>query len=183
MPRFFKKWKWILLHYQFSVIGAGSNPLRSKFDMPIYEYRCQACNVEFEKLQKISDPLLKDCPECGRDTLVKLVSASSFRLKGSGWYESDFKTGKKKNGLGDSDGGGGGDDGATVASSATAIDSSSAASGNASSDSSANTKVSDNGSAKTAVSTGAATEKKVTSPESASVKVTTQATKPVSKDS
>lgn len=69
--------------------------------MPIYEYRCEACGAELEKLQKISDPLLRECPECGRETLVKLVSAASFRLKGGGWYESDFKTGKKKNGLGD----------------------------------------------------------------------------------
>ncbi len=69
--------------------------------MPIYEYRCQSCGAELEKLQKISDPVLTDCPECGKESLVKLVSASSFRLKGGGWYESDFKTGKKKNGLGD----------------------------------------------------------------------------------
>jgi putative FmdB family regulatory protein len=69
--------------------------------MPIYEYRCEACGAELEKLQKISDPVLRECPECGRETLVKLVSATSFRLKGSGWYESDFKTGKKKNGLGE----------------------------------------------------------------------------------
>jgi putative FmdB family regulatory protein len=68
--------------------------------VPIYEYRCQACGAELEKLQKISDPVLVDCPECGRESLVKLVSASSFRLKGGGWYESDFKTGNKKNGLG-----------------------------------------------------------------------------------
>ena len=71
--------------------------------MPIYEYRCQACGAQLEKLQKLSDPLLTECPECGRETLVKLVSASSFRLKGSGWYESDFKTGNKKNGLGESE--------------------------------------------------------------------------------
>ncbi|MEY3660129.1 MAG: hypothetical protein RLZZ169_954, partial [Pseudomonadota bacterium] len=64
--------------------------------MPIYEYRCEACGAELEKLQKISDPALRECPECGRETMVKLVSATSFRLKGSGWYESDFKTGKKK---------------------------------------------------------------------------------------
>ena len=69
--------------------------------MPIYEYRCEACGAELEKLQKIGDPALRECPECGRETLVKLVSATSFRLKGSGWYESDFKTGKKKNGLGE----------------------------------------------------------------------------------
>lgn len=72
--------------------------------MPIYEYRCTSCGAEMEKLQKISDPPLLECPECGKDALLKLVSASSFRLKGSGWYESDFKTGKKKNGVSDSDG-------------------------------------------------------------------------------
>lgn len=71
--------------------------------MPIYEYRCQSCGAELEKLQKISDPPLSECPECGKESLVKLVSASSFRLKGGGWYESDFKTGKKKNGVGDAD--------------------------------------------------------------------------------
>lgn len=71
--------------------------------MPIYEYRCQACEAELEKLQKISDPPLVECPECGRESLVKLVSAASFRLKGGGWYESDFKTGKKKNGLAEAD--------------------------------------------------------------------------------
>lgn len=71
--------------------------------MPIYEYQCQACGAELEKLQKISDPVLVECPECGKESLVKLVSASSFRLKGGGWYESDFKTGKKKNGVGDAD--------------------------------------------------------------------------------
>ncbi|HTR00827.1 MAG TPA: zinc ribbon domain-containing protein [Candidatus Acidoferrum sp.] len=73
--------------------------------MPIYEYRCEACGAELEKLQKISEPPLRECPECGRETLVKLVSASSFRLKGGGWYESDFKTGKKKNGLAASESG------------------------------------------------------------------------------
>lgn len=72
--------------------------------MPIYEYRCEACGAELEKLQKISDPPLRDCPECGRAALAKLVSASSFRLKGSGWYETDFKTGKKKNGVADNAG-------------------------------------------------------------------------------
>lgn len=72
--------------------------------MPIYEYRCDACGAELEKLQKISDPPLQDCPECGRAALAKLVSASSFRLKGSGWYETDFKTGKKKNGAGEAAG-------------------------------------------------------------------------------
>lgn len=69
--------------------------------MPIYEYRCESCSAELEKLQKISDPALRECPECGKDTLIKMISASSFRLKGSGWYETDFKTGKKKNGAGE----------------------------------------------------------------------------------
>ena len=65
--------------------------------MPIYEYRCQSCGHELDKLQKMSDPPLIDCPACGKPTLKKLISASGFRLSGSGWYETDFKTGKKKN--------------------------------------------------------------------------------------
>jgi putative FmdB family regulatory protein len=62
--------------------------------MPIYEYACGACGHELEALQKLSDEPLKDCPACGKATLTKLVSAAGFRLKGGGWYESDFK-GKK----------------------------------------------------------------------------------------
>ena len=65
--------------------------------MPIYEYKCEACGYKFEKLQKISDDPLKICPSCGAPKLSKLVSAAAFRLKGGGWYETDFKTGKKKN--------------------------------------------------------------------------------------
>ncbi len=65
--------------------------------MPIYEYRCQACGHEQEFLQKISDPVLSDCPECKKPSLKKKVSAAGFRLKGSGWYETDFKSGNKKN--------------------------------------------------------------------------------------
>lgn len=63
--------------------------------MPIYEYRCESCGKELEKIQKFSDPPLTDCPDCGKPSLKKLVSASSFRLKGSGWYETDFKNKKK----------------------------------------------------------------------------------------
>ena len=59
--------------------------------MPIYEYRCASCGFENEYLQKISDPLLTDCPECGRGTFNKLVSAAGFQLKGNGWYVTDFK--------------------------------------------------------------------------------------------
>lgn len=65
--------------------------------MPIYEYRCADCGHEMEKLQKISDAPLTDCPACGKPALQKLVSAAGFRLKGGGWYETDFKSGKKKN--------------------------------------------------------------------------------------
>ncbi|MET0065110.1 MAG: zinc ribbon domain-containing protein [Candidatus Thiodiazotropha sp.] len=65
--------------------------------MPIYEYRCDACNHELEALQKMSDAPLTECPECKQQTLKKLISAAGFRLKGSGWYETDFKGGKKKN--------------------------------------------------------------------------------------
>ena len=70
--------------------------------MPIYEYQCEACDHKLEKLQKISDEPLKVCPACHESTLNKLVSAAGFRLKGGGWYETDFKTGKKKNVAGDS---------------------------------------------------------------------------------
>ncbi len=76
--------------------------------MPIYEYECQACGHVHEALQKISDEPLTKCPECNKKKLKKLVSAGGFRLKGEGWYETDFKSGKKKNlaGGGDSSGGG-----------------------------------------------------------------------------
>ena len=65
--------------------------------MPIYEYACRSCEHQFETIQKASEPVLTDCPECGAATLRKLLSAPVFRLKGSGWYETDFKTGDKKN--------------------------------------------------------------------------------------
>jgi putative FmdB family regulatory protein len=65
--------------------------------MPIYEYQCQACDHQLEALQKISDAPKLDCPACGEPALKKQVSAVAFRLKGSGWYETDFKTGDKKN--------------------------------------------------------------------------------------
>jgi putative FmdB family regulatory protein len=65
--------------------------------MPIYEYQCGACGHVFDSLQKISEAPLTKCPDCGAEALKKLVSAPAFRLKGSGWYETDFKTGDKKN--------------------------------------------------------------------------------------
>ena len=59
--------------------------------MPIYEYRCSACGHHLEALQKMAEAPLRKCPECGKSQLKRLVSASQFRLKGSGWYETDFK--------------------------------------------------------------------------------------------
>jgi len=65
--------------------------------MPIYEYQCTECGYQTEVLQKMSDDPLKDCPECGKPAMKKMVSAAAFRLKGGGWYETDFKSGNKKN--------------------------------------------------------------------------------------
>jgi len=65
--------------------------------MPIYEYRCEECGHQLEALQKMNDPALTDCPECKQTALKKILSAAGFRLKGGGWYETDFKNGKKKN--------------------------------------------------------------------------------------
>jgi len=74
--------------------------------MPFYEYQCSACGAQVEVLQKITDAPLKKCPECGKARMAKLVSAPVFRLKGGGWYETDFKSDKdKKRNLVDSDGG------------------------------------------------------------------------------
>ena len=65
--------------------------------MPIYEYVCTSCDFELEKLQKLNDPPLSDCPACSKAALRKKISVAGFRLKGSGWYETDFKKGTKKN--------------------------------------------------------------------------------------
>jgi putative FmdB family regulatory protein len=59
--------------------------------MPIYEYRCAACGFQKEHLQKLSDPALHTCPQCGAESYKKLISAAGFQLKGSGWYATDFK--------------------------------------------------------------------------------------------
>ncbi len=83
--------------------------------MPIYEYRCQACGHELEKLQRMSDAALTDCPDCGKSSLQRLISAAGFRLKGSGWYETDFKQGNKRNLAESSDTGSGGSPAANTA--------------------------------------------------------------------
>jgi putative FmdB family regulatory protein len=64
--------------------------------MPIYEYECQKCGHTLEALQKFSDKPLRECPECGKHQLKRLVSAPLFRLAGSGWYETDFKSDKER---------------------------------------------------------------------------------------
>lgn len=65
--------------------------------MPIYEYRCQSCEHTLEALQKMSDAALTTCPECSQESLKKKISAAGFRLKGQGWYETDFKSSGQKN--------------------------------------------------------------------------------------
>lgn len=63
--------------------------------MPIYPYVCTACGHEFDALQKFSEDALRDCPQCGEATLRKRLTAPAFQLKGTGWYETDFKHGSK----------------------------------------------------------------------------------------
>ena len=65
--------------------------------MPIYEYACKNCEHTLDALQKISDDPLVECPACGQPQLKRLISAPRFRLKGSGWYETDFKKDKQRN--------------------------------------------------------------------------------------
>ena len=72
--------------------------------MPIYEYQCNDCGHQHEAIQGINDPDLVECPHCKKAGLKRLISAAGFRLKGGGWYETDFKSGSKKNLAGDSGG-------------------------------------------------------------------------------
>lgn len=65
--------------------------------MPIYEYACKSCGHVFDALQKMTEDPLSDCPDCGAPELKKLLSAPNFRLKGSGWYETDFKQKNQRN--------------------------------------------------------------------------------------
>ncbi len=64
--------------------------------MPIYQYQCTECSHQLEALQKMSDPKLVECPECSEHALKKQVTAAAFKLKGTGWYETDFKNSGKK---------------------------------------------------------------------------------------
>ena len=74
--------------------------------MPIYEYQCNACGHQHEALQKLGAEPLVICPACNQAQLQKKISAAGFRLKGGGWYETDFKSGNKKNVAGESSSGG-----------------------------------------------------------------------------
>lgn len=65
--------------------------------MPIYEYQCTACGHEAEVFQRMSDPDETHCPQCGKPDFQRMISAAGFRLKGGGWYETDFKSGNKRN--------------------------------------------------------------------------------------
>lgn len=65
--------------------------------MPIYGYACKRCSHTLDALQKMNDDVLVDCPECGEPTLKRMLSAPRFRLKGKGWYETDFKKDNQRN--------------------------------------------------------------------------------------
>jgi len=65
--------------------------------MPIYEYECIQCGHQLDALQGINEPRLSECPACNKTSLKRLISAPNFRLKGKGWYETDFKTSNRKN--------------------------------------------------------------------------------------
>jgi putative FmdB family regulatory protein len=73
--------------------------------MPLYEYSCGGCGAVSEINHRMSDPSPTDCPACGAPQLSKLISAAGFRLKGAGWYETDFKSDGKRNLAGDASGG------------------------------------------------------------------------------
>jgi putative FmdB family regulatory protein len=88
--RLYRRW--------LSLASARRTPVITEgFDVPIYEYACVSCDHHLEALQKMSEDPLVFCPECGEESLRKKVSAAAFVLKGSGWYETDFKnSGKEK---------------------------------------------------------------------------------------
>lgn len=99
--------------------------------MPIYEYQCKECGHRLEAIQKFSDAPLTDCPACQQAGLTKQLSAPSFRLKGGGWYETDFKTGNKRHGTQDSSAAGSSSTGSKSSGSETAGKGSAPASGTA----------------------------------------------------
>jgi putative FmdB family regulatory protein len=78
----------------FLLIAASGSITEDR--VPIYAYRCESCGFQKDALQKLSDPPLTECPECGQPTLKKQVTAAGFQLKGSGWYVTDFREGGAK---------------------------------------------------------------------------------------
>ncbi|MEM7080673.1 MAG: zinc ribbon domain-containing protein [Pseudomonadota bacterium] len=96
--------------------------------MPIYEYRCDNCGHELEAMRKLSEEPLTLCPKCNMHALRKKISAAGFRLKGGGWYETDFKSGKKKNVSGGDSGSSDSGDSSSGSSSSSDSDSSSSSS-------------------------------------------------------
>ncbi|NKC01066.1 MAG: zinc ribbon domain-containing protein [Pseudomonadales bacterium] len=103
--------------------------------MPIYEYVCDQCGHQLEAFQTLSEGPLRNCPECSKESLRKKISAAGFRLKGAGWYETDFKSGKKKNVAG-SDKSSSSSDSSSSSSSTSSSSSSSSSSGSSDSSSS-----------------------------------------------
>jgi putative FmdB family regulatory protein len=79
--------------------------------MPVYEYECGACSHRFEEWQKISDKPVKTCPKCGKHKVERLISQTSFHLKGGGWYSDLYSSSKGGSPSGDKGSGGGGDSG------------------------------------------------------------------------
>ena len=88
---------WPCILAVFSLCFATAFLHGARRNVPIYEYACRSCEHQFETIQKASEEPLRDCPKCGESALRKLLSAPVFRFKGSGWYETDFKTGDKRN--------------------------------------------------------------------------------------
>ena len=76
--------------------AAPPDRARGSYNMPIYQYACRSCGHSLESLQKISDEPLKVCPNCDAPELAKQLTAAAFKLKGTGWYETDFKNSGKK---------------------------------------------------------------------------------------
>jgi len=96
--------------------------------MPIYAYRCESCGFQQDKLRKLSDPPLTDCPQCGKPTFQKQVTAAGFQLKGSGWYVTDFRDGGSNTGAANKATGKPAPDGTATAAASTSDSSGSAAS-------------------------------------------------------
>jgi len=90
--------------------------------MPIYEYLCEKCGHQFETMQKVSEAPLRTCPQCAQESLRKKISPAGFRLKGGGWYETDFKGGRKKNVAGEQSTGDGASSGGEKGGSAAGAD-------------------------------------------------------------